>query len=43
MAEIGKRYNAQFNALDSLLSNLSSQSAFLTQQLSSIAKIGNSD
>ena len=37
------RYNAQFNALDSLLSNLSSQSAFLTQQLSSIAKIGSSD
>jgi flagellar hook-associated protein 2 len=43
MAEISKRYNAQFNALDSLLANLSSQSAFLTQQLSSIAKIGNSD
>jgi flagellar hook-associated protein 2 len=43
MAEIQKRYNAQFNALDSLLSNLQSQSSFLTQQLSSIAKIGDSD
>jgi flagellar hook-associated protein 2 len=40
MAEIQKRYNAQFNALDSLLSNLQSQSTFLTQQLTSIAKIG---
>jgi flagellar hook-associated protein 2 len=40
MAEVEKRYNAQFNALDSLLSNLSSQSAFLTQQLTSISKIG---
>jgi flagellar hook-associated protein 2 len=40
MVEVGKRYNTQFNALDSLLSNLSSQSAFLTQQLSSISKIG---
>jgi len=43
MAEVAKRYNAQFNALDSLLSNLSSQSAFLTQQLSNISKIGSSD
>jgi flagellar hook-associated protein 2 len=43
MAEVAKRYNAQFNALDSLLANLSSQSAFLTQQLSNIAKIGSSD
>ena len=40
MAEVEKRYNAQFNALDSLLSNLSSQSAFLTQQLANISKIG---
>jgi flagellar hook-associated protein 2 len=40
MAEVQKRYNAQFNALDSLLSNLSSQSSFLTQQLTSISKIG---
>ena len=40
MIEVGKRYNAQFNALDSLLANLGSQSAFLTQQLSSISKIG---
>ncbi len=43
MAEVEKRYNAQFNALDSLLSNLASQSAFLTQQLSSISKIGSND
>jgi flagellar hook-associated protein 2 len=40
MAELAKRYNTQFNALDSLLANLSSQSSFLTQQLSSISKIG---
>ena len=40
MAQIEKRYNTQFNALDSLLAGMSSQSAFLTQQLSSIAKIG---
>jgi flagellar hook-associated protein 2 len=40
MAEVAKRYNAQFNALDSLLANLSSQSNFLTQQLSNISKIG---
>lgn len=40
MQEITRRYNAQFNALDSLLANLSSQSAFLSQQLSNIAKIG---
>src|SRR6185295_9593900 len=40
MDQVAKRYNAQFNALDSLLSNLGSQSAFLTQQLSSISKIG---
>jgi flagellar hook-associated protein 2 len=43
MADIARRYNAQFNALDSLLANLSSQSTFLTQQLSSIAKIGSGD
>ena len=43
MAEVAKRYNAQFNALDSLLANLSSQSSFLTQQLSNISKIGSSD
>lgn len=40
MDAVAKRYNAQFNALDSLLANLGSQSAFLTQQLSSISKIG---
>jgi flagellar hook-associated protein 2 len=42
MALVEKRYNAQFNALDSLLSNLGSQSSFLTQQLSNISKIGGS-
>src|SRR5688572_29485804 len=40
MEAVGRRYNAQFNALDSLLSNLSSQSSFLSQQLAAIAKIG---
>lgn len=40
MDAVAKRYNAQFNALDSLLANLSSQSAFLNQQLTSISKIG---
>lgn len=40
MQEVARRYNAQFNALDSLLANLSSQSAFLSQQLSNISKIG---
>ncbi len=39
MAEVTKRYNAQFNALDSLLSNMSQTSSFLDTQLSSIAKI----
>jgi flagellar hook-associated protein 2 len=39
MATVTARYNAQFNALDSLLSNLSSQSSFLTSQLASIANI----
>jgi len=36
MADIQKRYNHQFNALDSLLANMQSQSSFLTQQLASI-------
>jgi flagellar hook-associated protein 2 len=40
MLAVERRYNAQFNALDSLLSNLGSQSAYLSQQLASIAKIG---
>jgi flagellar hook-associated protein 2 len=40
MVEVQKRYNAQFNALDSLLSSLGSQSAFLSQQLTAISKIG---
>jgi flagellar hook-associated protein 2 len=40
MQAVERRYNAQFNALDSLLSNLGSQSAYLSQQLSAISKIG---
>ncbi len=43
MAKIESRYRAQFNALDSLLSRLTNTSTFLTQQLSSIAKIGNNE
>jgi flagellar hook-associated protein 2 len=42
MAEVEARYKKQFNALDSLLSQLQSTSSFLTQQLSSISKIGDS-
>jgi flagellar hook-associated protein 2 len=42
MLVVESRYRKQFTALDSLLSNLQSQSTFLTQQLSSIAKIGSS-
>jgi len=40
MLAVERRYNAQFNALDSLLSNLGSQSAYLSQQLTAISKIG---
>ncbi|MEO8016366.1 MAG: flagellar filament capping protein FliD [Pseudomonadota bacterium] len=40
MAAVEARYKKQFNALDSLLSKLQSTSSFLTQQLSSISKIG---
>jgi flagellar hook-associated protein 2 len=43
MLVVESRYRKQFTALDSLLSNLQNQSTFLTQQLSSISKIGNSD
>ena len=39
MAEVTRRYNQQFNALDSMLSNMQQQSSFLTQQLSQIAII----
>jgi flagellar hook-associated protein 2 len=39
MLEVTRRYNAQFNALDSLLSNMQQQSTFLTQQLTQIANI----
>jgi flagellar hook-associated protein 2 len=42
MVDVEARYRKQFTALDSLLSNLQNQSTFLTQQLSSIAKIGSS-
>ena len=42
MLVVESRYRKQFTALDSLLSNLQNQSSFLTQQLSSIAKIGSS-
>jgi flagellar hook-associated protein 2 len=40
MLKVEARYRAQFTALDSLLSKLQGESSFLTQQLSSIAKIG---
>lgn len=43
MAAVEARYRKQFTALDSLLSKLSSTSNFLTQQLSSISKIGSND
>lgn len=43
MLKVESRYRAQFTALDSLLSKLQSQSSFLTQQLSSIAKISGAD
>lgn len=43
MAEVTRRYNAQFNALDSMLANLQSQSTFLSQQLDRIGKIGLKD
>jgi flagellar hook-associated protein 2 len=42
MAEVARRYNQQFNALDSMLSNLQSTSSFLTTQLASIANINSS-
>jgi len=40
MLKVEARYRAQFTALDSLLSKLQGESSFLTQQLTSIAKIG---
>jgi flagellar hook-associated protein 2 len=42
LAVVQQRYMKQFTALDSLLSNMSSTSSYLAQQLSSIANIGNS-
>jgi flagellar hook-associated protein 2 len=42
MVKIEARYKAQFNALDSLLSKLGSQSSYLSQQLSAISNIGKS-
>jgi len=43
MLRVEARYRTQFTALDSLLSKLQGESTFLTQQLSSISKIGGSD
>jgi flagellar hook-associated protein 2 len=40
MALVQQRYLAQFNALDSLMSQLQSTSNYLTQQLANTAKIG---
>jgi flagellar hook-associated protein 2 len=42
MAVVTARYNQQFNALDSLLSNMQQTSSFLTTQLSQIANISKS-
>jgi flagellar hook-associated protein 2 len=42
MALVTARYNQQFNALDSLLSNMQQTSSFLTTQLSQIANISKS-
>lgn len=39
LADIEKRYRAQFTALDTLLSKLTQTSGFLTQQLASLPKI----
>jgi flagellar hook-associated protein 2 len=41
MALVQQRYLTQFNALDSLMSQLQSTSNYLTQQLANTAKIGN--
>ncbi|HEU4780087.1 MAG TPA: flagellar filament capping protein FliD [Steroidobacteraceae bacterium] len=43
MLKVESRYRAQFTALDSLLSKLQNTSAFLEQQLSSIANISKRD
>jgi flagellar hook-associated protein 2 len=43
MAKVEARYRAQFSNLDSMLSKLQSTSSFLTQQLSSISKIGSNE
>jgi flagellar hook-associated protein 2 len=40
MAAVQQRYLTQFNALDSLMSQMQTTSNYLTQQLSSIANIG---
>lgn len=42
MAEVARRYNKQFNALDSMLSNLQNTSSFLATQLANIANINSS-
>jgi flagellar hook-associated protein 2 len=36
LAQIEKRYRAQFTALDAMLSNMNNTSSFLTQQLASL-------
>jgi len=41
MATVQQRYLTQFNALDSLMSQMQTTSNYLTQQLASIASIGN--
>lgn len=40
LAEVEKRYRAQFTALDTLLSRMTQTSNFLTNQLASLPKIG---
>jgi flagellar hook-associated protein 2 len=42
MAAVQQRYLTQFNALDSLMSQMQSTSSYLTTQLASIANIGSS-
>lgn len=42
MAKVEARYRAQFNALDGMLSRLQTTSNYLSQQLSQIARIGDS-
>ena len=41
LAQVEKRYRAQFSALDSMLSSMNSTSSFLTQQLANLPGSGN--